>query len=228
MLKDVIQKIPLYTLSESGAVAVSIDLHLIADSLGMNLDAGNSVLYMGDNPENGFEFYYNGTNTLYIYLYCQGVRKSGSGDIISAPVNSNNAYLYYIKGKSGTVAFGISSDGSVKLQFICGKAINIVDALEKYGYLLCVYGSYANSGTYVMSDGYYKSNWFDSGGLQEVSDYFAQFHPMCSHQGDLFENVYVATIFKQTTDYQLFTMNDKNYAALNMGKNNGIRYITEF
>ncbi len=215
-LKDAVQKILLNSLTASNFASIAVEL-------GFNYKAISDsacIMYLGDNSDNGFCFELSYL-TLTVSIYCQDSKKEALYWF-----TYDASYLYYIKGKD-TIAFGSTNTGTITLQFMCGKATNVVDGSIKYGYLLGINESYTNAGAYVMSDGYYKSNWFPTT-LWQTSDYFAQFYQMCSHQGDLFDNVYLAIMFRKTTDYQLFTMNGKNYASLNMGNENGMRYITEF
>lgn len=222
-LKDVIRQIPISL--------PTIDFKSIAAELGFNyrvISDTECVMYLGDNSNNGYLFQKNSNAVFSSLLYCNGEKMNSTGDGVSVTAQTaSTVYLSYIKGKD-TVTFGITGNGAVTLQFVCGRATNVIDGIVKYGYCCDYGGNYAYYGNYVMSDGYYKRQWFNSDGLLQISDYFAYFYQMCSHQGDLFDNIYVATIFKQTTDYQLFTLNNKDYVSLNTGKNTAMRYITEF
>ena len=214
ILSDVIKSIPLYKYSGS--------LSDIAEELGLNISPDN-IMYLGDNPNVGFHF--SLSNSILIKLYSDGSDFSGTG-YSSISTNSELATLYYVKGKD-TICFGVSNTGKPVLNFICGKCRNLIDGTEKYGYVSCV-GS--TSGLYgggcVISDGYTQKDWFTY--LTHQIDMFVSMYPMCTKQGDLFENMNVATIFCQSNEYKLFTLGNKNYLSLTGPSEGYNRLITEF
>ena len=223
-LKDVVQKIPLFKINSSGSLEINIDVEYIASCLGLNykqLNATEYIVYLGDNDQNGILFANVSNNRLYNNLYCNGqIKKQDGQDYINMYCLSNNAYLYYVKTKDA-VAFGMSDDGTIRLDWLCAESINILDGSKKYAYILGDFGS-----NYVSSDGYYSGVW--AGDMENTSDFYAKFNKFCSHNGDVFKNVYMPDIFKSTNQSQFFTVNGKNYLSLYCSGVKTKRCIIEF
>ena len=220
-LKDVIKAIPLYQIQigTTSTYVIKFDLAETATALGMNYDLDTGVMYLGDNPNNGFLFTVT-TNTLDIYLYVNGVKNGNH--TIRCVCTSEKAYLYYVKEKD-VVSFGITSTGSGIFKFMAGNSTSLLDGTKKYGYVsVAINNNYAGV---AMEDGF--NEVIFNGYAFQITDYFVQMTPLCTSEGFMFDNIFMVTMCKSTTDYTLFTMNNKNYFSISTYNAKGCKVAME-
>lgn len=220
-----LEKISLHemTIGENPSYILHFNLAEIANALGMNYNTETNVIYMGDNPNNGFHFVEDGSN-VWLYLYRNGENLT---DYIQAEWCANaNSYIYYKKFKN-TVMFGISdSNNNIRLPFMCGKANSLSDNSEKYGYMYSPASNNSNSSMFiVMEDGYGESRTI-SGCLKYPNEY-VQMIPLYTDELYSFENIYLAVAFKYVQQYQIFTLNNQNYLSQDKYYGSDMRLVME-
>lgn len=200
-----------------------VDLEEIAETLGLNYDSGTSVLYAGDNPDNGILVTVTSIRITF-KLWVNGVEVTGSNAFEhSALLSSQNSVLNYKKSDNG-VAFGVSGTAGVPYLKIIVSTGHTVDGVNKIGYVCSNYNSsHIHS---LLEDGNYEI--YMPVNQTAYSDTLISAAPFFNIiENFTFDHVYIGVCFNNSVIAQHITIDDKEYVVLSKSQNSSPPFIFE-
>ena len=196
-----------------GSWVPDVDLEEIAETLGLNYDSETSVLYAGNNPDNGILVTVTSSQITF-KLWGDGAEVTGSNTFThGCALTNQNAVLSYKRSNNG-VAFGVSSVVGVEMLKIIVSTGKSSLGVDKIGYI-CAAVSSANVYS-LLEDGTYETTTYAMPGNTAIfSDTIISAAPFFSTSGNvIFDHVFMGICFNNRTNAQDIMVGEKNYVVL--------------
>ena len=202
----------------------------IAQTLGMNYDATNKVMYIGNKADHGFVLSLSSNNNNLAFKF---YREGTVNDCFNVGTNYMYSYLFYEKGSNGVAFGGVSNASNMPdpvLTCLASTGTNSSDNSKKYYSFLSVASStvlYAineDSGTSDNITIQSGSTLTNGPVLGKTNELISLTQIINIRDNFIFDNLYVASYFPTTltSAANVYKINNKEYVMFNRNSTNNI------